>query len=500
MKTLFSLSSLTVMPFWFLMIIAPGWRWTRRILASPLVIAAPAIIYLVLVLPRLNEVWPAVSRPMLEGIAALLGSHAGATIAWMHFLAFDLFVGRWIYLDSRERSINAWLMAPVLFLTLMLGPVGFLLYLLVRVVAARSRAVDAGTDPSFTGKEDRMKVVASHAIKNLRTSLRAAFGRAMSLNKPLTIAGLGMLLVFLVTLVGILLDPRIVTGAPVWLKPAKFAVSISIYSLTFVWLLGFVRGHTRLVRLAANVTVLSFIVEMVIIVTQAARGTTSHFNFSTRLDSVLFMMMGAFIILTWAANLLVGVLLLKQRMPDRVFAWSLRLGIFISAVGMGLAFLMTSIPTPEQRARIAAGGAPQTFGAHSVGVADGGPGLPVVGWSTTGGDLRVAHFVGLHAMQVLPLVGWLLSIWARASSRLAVGHRLSLVWTTGLAYLGLILLLAWQALRGQSVVAPDAATLAAFGALGTVCLLSAVITIAHAVSVKRRQAAGCRHATVIVKA
>jgi Domain of unknown function (DUF4281) len=90
------------------------------------------VLYAALVLPRLAEVWQTVSSPELSGLAALLGSPVGATIGWLHFLAFDLFVGRWIYLDSRERGITAWVIAPVLFLTLMLGPCGFLLYLMVR--------------------------------------------------------------------------------------------------------------------------------------------------------------------------------------------------------------------------------------------------------------------------------------------------------------------------------------------------------------------------------
>jgi len=60
------------------------------------------------------------------------GSPVGATIAWLHFLAFDLFVGRWIYLDGRERGVSGRVMAPVLFLTLMVGPCGFLLYLIAR--------------------------------------------------------------------------------------------------------------------------------------------------------------------------------------------------------------------------------------------------------------------------------------------------------------------------------------------------------------------------------
>ncbi len=138
MASIFRLSNLLVLPLWALMILLPRWRWTTRIMRSPFVSAAPAVLYVVLALPRLGEIWPAVSRPTLAGIAALLGSPADATIAWVHFLGFDLFVGRWIYLDSQEWRVSAWLMAPVLFLTLMLGPAGFLFYLVVRSKRATS--------------------------------------------------------------------------------------------------------------------------------------------------------------------------------------------------------------------------------------------------------------------------------------------------------------------------------------------------------------------------
>jgi len=140
MDLIFRLSNVLVLPCWALAILLPRWRWTARIMRSPLVGGAPAVLYAALVLPRLGQIWPAVSRPTLTGIAAPLGSPAGATIAWVHFLAFDLLVGRWIYLDSQERRISAWLMAPVLFLTLMLGPAGFLLYLAVRSAVAMSPA------------------------------------------------------------------------------------------------------------------------------------------------------------------------------------------------------------------------------------------------------------------------------------------------------------------------------------------------------------------------
>lgn len=137
METIFSLSSLTVLPFWALMFLLPHWGWTLRIMHSPLVILPPALIYAALVLPRFGEVFSEVTDPTLPVIAAVLGSPAGATIAWAHFLAFDLFVGRWAYLDSRKLGLNAWLVSPVLFLTLMLGPLGFLLYLALRSKTAR---------------------------------------------------------------------------------------------------------------------------------------------------------------------------------------------------------------------------------------------------------------------------------------------------------------------------------------------------------------------------
>lgn len=140
MDTIFRISNFLVLPFWALLILLPRWRWTERIMRSPLVSCVPAVLYLTLVFPRLGEIWPAVARPTLAGVAVLLGSRTGATIAWVHFLAFDLFVGRWMYLDSRERQVSAWLMAPLLFLTLMLGPAGFLLYLAVRSVAPSPQA------------------------------------------------------------------------------------------------------------------------------------------------------------------------------------------------------------------------------------------------------------------------------------------------------------------------------------------------------------------------
>ena len=290
---------------------------------------------------------------------------------------------------------------------------------------------------------------------------RRVFARAMAINRPLALTVGIMVVTFAVALVGALVDPRVITGAPAWLKPAKFALSISIYCATFLWLLTFVSGHTRIVRLVTWATAVGLLVEMALIALQVIRGTTSHFNVSTPFNSAVWSIMGGSIVCIWTANLILGIVLLRQRFPDPAFAWALRLGVFISLVGMGVAFFMTS-PTGAQRAAAKAGGGLPIAGAHTVGVADGGPGLPIVGWSTVGGDLRVPHFVGLHGLQLLPLLGWLL---IHYGTRLRPATRTALVWIAGLGYLGLVGLLTWQALRGQSVVAPDARTIIAAGSL-----------------------------------
>ena len=136
--------------------------------------------------------------------------------------------------------------------------------------------------------------------------------------------------------------------------------------------------------------------------------------------------------------------------------------MLVSFVGMGVAFFMTTGPTPAQVAAAEATGEMPIVGAHSVGVEDGGQGLPIVGWSTAGGDLRASHFVGLHALQVLPLIGFLYRGLRPGLAAIgAPGGRWCgpLVW----AHLGLVLLLTWQALRGQPVISPDLLTLGVLG-------------------------------------
>ena len=100
--------------------------------------------------------------------------------------------------------------------------------------------------------------------------------RAWASNRPLAFVGATMLLVLAMCLAGLLLDPRVMTGVPAWLKPMKFAISISIYCFTLLWMLIFVRGHRRLIGLISRVTAIALLVEMVLIAGAAALGMISH--------------------------------------------------------------------------------------------------------------------------------------------------------------------------------------------------------------------------------
>ncbi|WP_112725425.1 hypothetical protein [Micromonospora noduli] len=278
--------------------------------------------------------------------------------------------------------------------------------------------------------------------------------RAARWNRPLMFLVSVMAVLAVVTVVGILVDPRVLTGAPIWLKPFKFAVSFVLYGATLAWMLSLLPRRSRAVERAVVVIVAVAVVENAVIVGQVIRGQTSHFNDTTPLNTALFAAMGAAIMVLFFAHLVIGIVVLIQRIPDRVAATAVGWGLGLSLLGM-LAAVPMALPMQDP-------GIEGIGGAHSVGVPDGGPGLPLVGWSTTGGDLRIGHFVGLHALQALPILAILLS---RFATRLDERTRARLLVVAGVAYGVLTVLLTWQALREQPLLRPDAVTLAAVAAL-----------------------------------
>ena len=253
----------------------------------------------------------------------------------------------------------------------------------------------------------------AHTIQSVPPTRRgAALGRLWQASAPLTAAGVLMLAAAAVFVVALAVDPRIITGAPAWLKPFKFAISTAIYSLTLAWIYRWLPDWPRMRRVVGWTTAIVFVLEVAIIAGQAWRGTTSHFNVSTPLNAVLFGVMGAAILLQTLVSAAVAVALWRQRFTDRALGWALRLGMTLTLAGAMTGPLMTR-PTAAQLADARAGHRMTIAGAHSVGGPDGGPGVPLTGWSREHGDVRVPHFLGLHAIQALPLVAIGLRRWRR---------------------------------------------------------------------------------------
>ena len=195
------------------------------------------------------------------------------------------------------------------------------------------------------------------------------------------------LVLLAICMVGLLIDDRMLMGINVWLKPFKFVISGTIYIATVGYLLSLYPFSSKKIKVIDNIVAWTLLFEILIIVGQGARGVQSHYNESSLIDGVLFGFMGFFIainVIIMAFMLIETVRLkMKVNMPMRI------------AIGLGWVIVLFGS---------AVGG--QMIGqmAHNVGVVDGGKGIPFLNWSTIAGDLRIAHFFGLHGIQILPLV------------------------------------------------------------------------------------------------
>ncbi|WP_189828469.1 hypothetical protein [Streptomyces finlayi] len=284
--------------------------------------------------------------------------------------------------------------------------------------------------------------------------------------------------------IGLVVDDRTVVGSPVWFKPFKFSVSFAAYGLSLAWMLSLLpKGRAATVgKWAGNVVAAASVGEMVLIAGQAARGRRSHFNIETSLDASVFAAMGLTVVVLWLGSLVIAVLLLRARILERATSLAVKAGAVLALAGTGLGFLMTQPTAAQLKAGIT-----DTVGAHGVGVADGGPAMPVTGWATTGGDLRIPHFVGMHSLQLLPLLALLLLALAPHVARLADPVvRLRLTAVAAASYAALLGLVTWQALRGQALVRPDGVTLVAADVLVAATAVGVVLAL-RARTVRQQQ-------------
>lgn len=290
-------------------------------------------------------------------------------------------------------------------------------------------------------------------------------------------------------IIGSIVDDHVITGVDGWFKPIKFALSIGIYAVTLSWLIGQLTRFRRLAWWAGTIIVVTLLIEMIIIVGAAAVGTTSHFNVSTPFHAALWAIMGISIATAWVMTFLIAIPLFVNQLGDPARSLAIRGGMVSGLIGIGLAFLM-AIPSAAQQVH----GIQGIAGAHTVGLPDGGPGLFFLGWSTVGGDLRIPHFIGMHALQVIPLLAFAMEVFARRSGgplRDPIVRR-RLLWVALLAYGAVLADLTFQALAGQSIVNPSGPYLVA----GLAIVVSTAAAAASVVLVGRR--ASARHGAAVV--
>ena len=247
--------------------------------------------------------------------------------------------------------------------------------------------------------------------------------------KPLLFAGLLFLFGGLIMIVLILVDSTQIMGINRWIKPFKFYLSTAIFLWTIAIYLNQVRQYKRFSNVVSWGIIVIFVLEMSAVTGQAVRGTTSHFNVANETDGLIFALMGVAISINTLLVFAMLIIYLRAKTGlSPTLLWGMRLGLLL--------FLAGSVQGGYMSAQLA----------HTVGLADGGPGLPLTNWSTVAGDLRVAHFMGLHSLQAIPL-------FALAVERFRVSRSTLLTVGFAAAYFALFMLLFIQALLGRPLIA-----------------------------------------------
>jgi hypothetical protein len=187
------------------------------------------------------------------------------------------------------------------------------------------------------------------------------------------------------------LDARLLYGVSLWEKPSKFFLSLALHMATLAWgisLLSDEQQRSRAVRIATSVFVVAAVFELTYMTYQSSRGEASHFNLSTPFNAMMYHLMGLGAVTLTGVTALLGWRIVRSGTSPMRFA-------------AGWGFIVSAIVTT-----LVAGYLAQGTGHWIGGDRTDASGLPFFHWSTTGGDLRVAHFAALHLMQAVPLITW----------------------------------------------------------------------------------------------
>ena len=435
MISLFNLAMILVVPFWLLMVLLPGWRWTKRIIGSPWVALGPAVIYAWVVVPRLPEVLVVFNPPTVDSLSTFLSSPEGVVITWAHFLAFDLLIGRWIYMDSRAVDISAWIIAPVLLLAFMLAPLGWLLYMLVRIPAA--------DDPLHTPVENRLAADAptattSTAFRTIRHLWRrgmAYWRETSAAQRTLFVTGTGLFLWMLAHIGLLIVGNRPFDGPTSYRKAATFAETGWLMCWAVAYALPYLNIGKATRWSIIGGTLLFGAGETVLMSMQVWRGVPSHYNFTTIFNSVLFGTTGVIAAL-WLASMVVFLIALLR---NTNFAPPMRLAyvtgtvlmIFGGVTGILMILNLSGAYQGNLFANIQTVVRGDMIGEFTGDVR-----------TSAGGNLVVLHAFGVHGLSAIPLVAWLLGY-----ATLPEQTRTAITGLSAAAYIGLTALLTAAAAR-----------------------------------------------------
>ncbi|MFM8700230.1 MAG: ABA4-like family protein [Hyphomicrobiales bacterium] len=411
LETIFEIGNLVAITGWIVLILIPTWRNLAQIIAGAIIPVLLALAYTALI-----GVWWSRGEGgfgSLDDVALLFQSRPLLLAGWLHYLAFDLLIGAWVARTARAEGIAHAIVIPLLLLTFLFGPVGYLGLQIIRL--SRRWGSAAGANTWLSGLRDRWAEFCSR--------------------EPILVwFSLILLLAMIPTAIAYGLDDRMLNGVNIWMKPLKFQLSLAVFGLTLVWLMplasqAFRRGWGG--RLIVWGFIFPSLFEIGYIVWRASRGEASHFNIETPLASMFYSLMGVGAITIAATSLVLAYGIARKDAPYRPSVFRLA-----AIIGLVLSFVFAT----------ANGMAISRNLSHFVGQPpfDAGS-IPIFGWSLAVGDLRVAHFLGLHAQQIIPLAGAVLAGMNVARDRLVLI-------AFSVAYAALTLFTFVQALQGRPLV------------------------------------------------
>lgn len=269
----------------------------------------------------------------------------------------------------------------------------------------------------------------NHAMPaaRVRTALGRVWHELLARQRTLTIFAAILLVAMVPAAIALGIDDRVLRGANVWIKPMKFMLSIAVLALTTAWFIGHLpqqQRNSRGVKIVVGMLIGTGAFEVVYITLQAGLGQGSHYNVGDPFHMVMYSLMGIGALLLTATQPMLAWLLHRDSNPSLAPAYrlSVQLGLTLTFVlGAGVGMLLSGIQPPT------------------------GPSLPILGWSTVAGDLRPAHFFGIHAEQLLPAAGALLAGAGASQAR-------HWVWAIAVAYTAVCVGLVIQALAGVPLV------------------------------------------------